>query len=103
MQALDVFVRPTYFDGDACSVREALALGVRVVASDTEFRPDGVRLFPRGDADALAEAIDVALTAPAVRAESTAFPALLRLYDALSSERAAMPASTLARGGRRVA
>src|SRR3989441_12542643 len=40
MRRLSVFVRPTYFDGDASSVREALALGVPVVASDTDFRPE---------------------------------------------------------------
>jgi glycosyltransferase involved in cell wall biosynthesis len=107
MNALDVFVRPTYFDGDASSVREALALGVRVVASDTDYRPEGARVFPRGDADALAGAIADALAAPAVRVESTALPALLRLYDALEQRRrrpepAAVPAS-MARGGRRVA
>ena len=84
MQTLDVFVRPTYFDGDASSVREAQALGVRVVASDTDYRPDGVRLFPRGDADALAEAIAAALAAPAGRVEASALQALLRLYEALA-------------------
>jgi glycosyltransferase involved in cell wall biosynthesis len=89
--ALDVFVRPTYFDGDAMSIREAFALGVRVVASDTDFRPDGVRLFPRGDADALASAIDGVLSSPAARVDSTSLPALLALYDGLSSGRA--PAS----------
>lgn len=83
MQQLDVFVRPTYFDGDASSVREALALGVRAVASDTDFRPEGVRRFPCGDADALADAIDEALAGPATRVESTALSALLALYDAL--------------------
>jgi glycogen(starch) synthase len=81
MQALDVFVRPTYFDGDASSVREALALGVRVVASDTDFRPEGVWRFPCGDADALAATIEAALATPAARIESTALPALLSIYD----------------------
>jgi glycosyltransferase involved in cell wall biosynthesis len=81
--ALDVFVRPTYFDGDAVSVREALALGVRVVASDTDLRPAGARLFPRGDAEALAGAIEAALEAPAPRIDSTSLPALLDLYDRL--------------------
>lgn len=89
--ALDVFVRPTYFDGDAMSIREAFALGVRVVASDTDFRPDGVRLFPRGDADALASAIDAALSSPAARVESTSLPALLALYDARPSGRTTAP------------
>ena len=87
MHALDVFVRPTYFDGDASSVREALALGVRVVASDTDFRPEGVRRFPCGDPDALAAAIEAALTGPAVRAASTSLPAVLSIYDALPLDR----------------
>lgn len=83
MQSVDVFVRPTYFDGDASSVREALALGVRVVASDTDYRPEGVRVFPKGDADALAGVLETALKAPAVTVDSSALGALLTLYDAL--------------------
>lgn len=61
MRRIDVFIRPTYFDGDASSVREGLALGVGVVASDTGFRPEGVILFRRGDAGDLAEKIGRAL------------------------------------------
>jgi glycosyltransferase involved in cell wall biosynthesis len=61
MQRLDVFVRPTYFDGDASSVREALALGVPVVASDTDFRPKGVILFRRGDSSELTRKLVLAL------------------------------------------
>jgi glycogen synthase len=57
----DLFVRPSLVDGDALSVREALALGRPVVASDTDARPDGVILFRRGDARDLAEKIAVAL------------------------------------------
>src|SRR3954469_21235764 len=34
-----LFLRPTRYDGDAISVREALALGVPVIASETDFRP----------------------------------------------------------------
>jgi glycosyltransferase involved in cell wall biosynthesis len=83
VRALDVFVRPTYFDGDASSVREALAMGVRVVASDTDFRPAGVRVFPRGDADALADAIEKSLIESPVTIDSTSLPDLLALYDAL--------------------
>ena len=91
MQALDVFVRPTYFDGDASSVREALALGVRVVTSDTDFRPEGVWRFPPGDADALAATIDRALAGRPTRGESTSLPALLALYDSLGHS--GMPAA----------
>ena len=83
MRTLDVFVRPTYFDGDASSVREALATGVRVVASDTAVRPAGVRTFRRGDADALAASIGAALQEPPTRVLSTFLPALLEVYDAL--------------------
>ena len=83
MKALDVFVRPTYFDGDASSVREALSLGVRCVASDTDFRPSGTRLFAKGDADALADAIASALAAPAIQTDSSSLNDLLTIYDAL--------------------
>jgi glycosyltransferase involved in cell wall biosynthesis len=83
MSVLDVFVRPTYFDGDASTVREALALGVRAVASDTHFRPAGTRVFPQGDADALAATIEDALADPPVHADSSALPDLLEIYDAL--------------------
>lgn len=84
MQRLDVFVRPTYFDGDASSVREALALGVRVVASNTDFRPEGVWRFPCGDADALADTIDTALGGAATRVETTSLSTLLTIYDRLA-------------------
>lgn len=43
-----LFLRPTRYDGDSISVREALALGVNVVASETDFRPDGVILYRNG-------------------------------------------------------
>ncbi len=49
MKELSIFVRPTYTDGDSISVREALALGVSVIASDTGYRPDGVILFRKGN------------------------------------------------------
>jgi glycosyltransferase involved in cell wall biosynthesis len=61
MRRANLFVRPTYFDGDASSVREALAMGVPVVASDTDHRPAGVLLFRRGDARDLADKIALAL------------------------------------------
>jgi glycosyltransferase involved in cell wall biosynthesis len=44
-----VFLRPTMYDGDSISVREALMLRTPVVASDTEFRPEGVFIFRKGD------------------------------------------------------
>lgn len=61
LRASTVFVRPTRVDGDAVSVREALALGARVVATRAGHRPDGVLLCDPGDAGALAGALDRAL------------------------------------------
>jgi glycosyltransferase involved in cell wall biosynthesis len=48
-----LFLRPTYVDGDSISVREALALGVPVVASNAAARPPGVILFETGNEDDL--------------------------------------------------
>lgn len=53
-----VFLRPTLYDGDSLSVREALALGTPVVATATDFRPEGVILYQSevdGDLDAKIE------------------------------------------------
>ena len=45
ISACDVFLRPTLEDGDSISVREALAMGVPVVASSVGTRPAGILLF----------------------------------------------------------
>lgn len=50
----DVFVRTPHHEGDAISVREALAVGTRVVASDVGFRPTGVVRYRPADAHDLA-------------------------------------------------
>jgi glycogen synthase len=49
MRASDVVVRSTFADGDAITVREALDIGVPVVASDVVPRPAGTVLFLTGD------------------------------------------------------
>ena len=57
-----IYVRPTKTDGDSLSVREALALGASVVASDVAKRPDGTILYHLPDGpEALADAIELAL------------------------------------------
>ena len=53
----DVYVRPTLADGDSMAVREALDLGVAVVASDVVTRPAGCVLFATDNARDLAAAI----------------------------------------------
>jgi glycosyltransferase involved in cell wall biosynthesis len=84
VRACDLFVRPTRADGDATSVREALAFGCRVVASDAAVRPIGAVLFRNGNAQDLACAIARALAAPAPRVTvDQAKPLLLDLYARL--------------------
>jgi glycogen synthase len=61
MKNLDVFIRATYFDGDSNSVREALSLNVPVVASATDYRPDGVFLFEIGNNESLTKQVKKAL------------------------------------------
>jgi glycogen(starch) synthase len=80
----DVFVRPTLSDGDSISVREALALGRRVVATDAARRPAGVRLCRPADPAALAQAIEEALAAPPPRVPvDQAQATLLAIYRRL--------------------
>ncbi len=56
LQRLGCFLRPTSWDGDSVIVREALASGARVVASDCAPRPRGVEVVPL-DAARLATAV----------------------------------------------
>ena len=59
-----VHLRPTVTDGDSIAVREALALGVPVVASDTAPRPPACGQFPSRNLEAFVKAIGAALTNP---------------------------------------
>jgi glycosyltransferase involved in cell wall biosynthesis len=62
------FLRTTHYDGDSVAVREALHLGVPVVATDNGMRPAGVTLVAAGDCNALVEAVAaVATTSPTER------------------------------------
>lgn len=54
----DLVLRTTLYDGDSISVREALHLGVRVIATDNRMRPHGVHLIPASDLGALWRAIE---------------------------------------------
>lgn len=79
----DIYVRPTFADGDAMSVREAIALGTRVVASDVVSRPAGILCFKTGDASDLALKIDSLLPAarrPPAEPGSNPFHRLMELY-----------------------
>lgn len=59
--ASDVVLRTTLYDGDSVSVREALAFGKPVIATDNGMRPAGVRLMPARDGERLVAAIDAAV------------------------------------------
>jgi glycogen synthase len=101
LAASDVFVRPTLADGDAITVREALALGCAVVASAVGHRPAGCHLFPVGDVEALSARLGDAVaagrrTTPPAVAEG--FEALFEIYDALVQEAAPVPSKISGRG-----
>jgi glycosyltransferase involved in cell wall biosynthesis len=57
IQECDILLRTTLFDGDSISVREALAFGTPVIATDNGMRPRGVHLVPLRDSERLVEAV----------------------------------------------
>ncbi len=71
----DLMVRPTLTDGDSNALREALYLGVPVVASDCAPRPAGTHLYRAGNAVELAEVVTRVLSARADQAPPAGAPA----------------------------
>jgi glycogen synthase len=67
MSRADVLLRTTHYDGDSIAVREALHLGLPVVATDTGMRPEGVILMAASNGKALREAIGRGLAMPSRR------------------------------------
>jgi glycosyltransferase involved in cell wall biosynthesis len=57
-------LRTTLYDGDAISVREALALGTPVIATDNGMRPSGAHLVSLGSDEALQAMILRVLATP---------------------------------------
>jgi len=85
-----LLLRPTNTDGDALSIREALACGVPVVASDVVDRPPGCHLFANRDLDSLEAAVRAVLAdLPGERGRLAALPdasglePLLEVYRSL--------------------
>ncbi len=88
--AADVFVRPTRADGDALSVREALALGRAVVATAAGHRPAGCLLARPDDSASLAARM---LEAASPRSARPASPDGPDPFDVLASTYAALAGS----------
>ncbi len=57
LKLADLMVRPTRTDGDSSAVREALHMGVPVVASDCAPRPESAVTFRSGDGGDLAHTV----------------------------------------------
>ena len=92
LAASDVLVRSTFVDGDSIAVREGLALGVPVVASDTAYRPAGVRTFRKGDAEDLEKRLTSALVEGRSRLSAghpteSSEGAIWRVYREVAGER----------------
>ena len=90
MTKSNVILRTTLYDGDSIAIREALALGRPVIATDTGMRPEGVHLVPIGDLGALESAIEDCLAEPhvshrppPVHAQDNNIEAVLNIYDQL--------------------
>ena len=58
----DVYIRPTYTDGDSVAVREALDMGVQVVASDVCHRPEKVIKYSYDDDSMMLQSLRYALS-----------------------------------------
>jgi glycosyltransferase involved in cell wall biosynthesis len=88
IESSDLFLRTTWYDGDSISVREALHLGIPVIATDNGMRPPGVHLIPKSDAAALCRAVGMCLNG-AVKADvppeagTKNLEAVLRFYREL--------------------
>jgi glycosyltransferase involved in cell wall biosynthesis len=90
MARSSILIRPTSTDGDAVSIREALADGIRVVASDVLPRPEGVRTFQYRNLGSLVattrEALDARPPAPSLEikdAGNRTFEEILAVYESV--------------------
>lgn len=83
-----LFLRPSSTDGDAVAVREALAAGIRVIASDVVQRPEGAESLPLRN-EAWQAAVKSAMVGPSVRSRHIALDdpsvSLLATYRSLLS------------------
>lgn len=88
----DIYVRPTYTDGDSVAVREALANGCRVVASDCIDRPDGVATFKSGCDESLRDCLQRVIcsltdTYPSAEQQHDSAQDVMAIYKNLAEDR----------------
>lgn len=91
MKESSLFLRTTTYDGDSIAVREALQVGVQVIATDNHMRPEGVQLIPLSDLKALVQAIERCLDDPLPRTPrgeqgEDNIGAVIRLYEELTGK-----------------
>src|SRR5262249_18015083 len=88
LERASAFVRPTFADGDAISVREALLLGTPTVATDVSPRPPGTIVCRTGDAADLAEKVSMAISGPRrVFRSADAAEVMQSIYRSVSAAR----------------
>lgn len=90
MARSNVFVRPTFRDGDSISVREAVSLGIPVVASNVGTRPPEALLFEAGHVGPFVAQVEHALTNISgleAQSHNDTIEQLLQVYSALKRER----------------
>ncbi len=91
MAESQLFLRTTLYDGDSIAVREALHIGIPVIATDNAMRPAGVDLVPASDAGALSQAIEKRLAqdeprGPQSDADNENIKAVIELYQELMQD-----------------
>ncbi|MFH0780013.1 MAG: glycosyltransferase family 4 protein [Parcubacteria group bacterium] len=57
LQSVDIYIRPTNYDGASIAVREAIYLKKQIIASDSVARPAGILIFKNRNAEDLQEKI----------------------------------------------
>ena len=79
----DVYIRPTYTDGDSVAVREVLDCGAYAVASDVCDRPDGVIVYEWNNKESLLNKVLYALSLQKREASPnfTYYKAMKNLYE----------------------
>lgn len=81
----DVYIRPTCTDGDSLAVREALDMGIQVVASDACVRPNRTIVYKLGDLSDFCSKARKALSmqrAP-IAPDYSNYQKIKEIYDAL--------------------